>query len=117
MMISLLILLLSTSTYLTRIEYNEPGLKCETHLDLLTDRKDNEDTLCCEKKVSFTSLPIDWKYACGSQSCNEVADEGTVSFDTAALTAGKIYEAHLLSKTGFSIKAKTTPFLVVGDGL
>ena len=101
----------------TRIEYNELEQKCETHIDFLTDRKDNESTVCCEKKVSFNSLPIDWKYACGSQSCNEDADSGTVSFDVAALTTGTSYEAHLLSKTGFAIKAKTEPFVVVGNGL
>ena len=118
-MISLIsyILLLSTSTNLFRIEYNELKQTCETHIDFLTDRKDGTDTVCCEKKVSFTSLPIDWKYACGSQSCNEDAESGTVSFDAAALTAGATYEAHLLSKTGFAIKAKTKPFVVDGDGL
>ena len=83
----------------------------------MTDWKDNDDTLCCEKKVSFNSLPIDWKYTCGSQSCNEDAGSGTVSFDAAALAAGATYEAHLLSKTGFDIKAKTEPFVIAGDGL
>lgn len=109
--------MISASIHLTRIEYNELEQKCASHTNFLTDRKDNADTLCCKKKVSFTSVPIDWKYACGSQSCNEDADSGTVSFDTAALTAGATYEAHLLSKTGFAIKAKTKPFVVVGDGL
>lgn len=99
------------------IEYNELDQKCETHVDFLTDRKDNEDTLCCEKKMSFNSLPVDFKYACGSQSCNETADNGTLSFNAAALAVGATYEAHLLSKTGFDIKAKTKPFAVVGDGL
>jgi len=103
--------------YQHSIEYNEVEQKCETHIDFVTDRKDNDDTLCCAKEKSFTSLPVDWKYACGSESCNEAVVTGTMTFNAQSLTAGNTYEAHLLSKTGFSIKAKTQPFVIVGDGL
>ena len=44
--------------YIRSIEYNPNDKKCEAHTDGMMDRKENSDTMCCEKReISINRVP------------------------------------------------------------